>query len=325
MRIDLIRNVCSRFDVLSVFTEELGSALRAAGIQSTTLDLRFLTLEEFQNYCREIAPDAFIGFNVFDFKNEYIDKEKYPLLSIVVDAPFHYPEIFEAEEQIFAFVDKRYQKLVGEQGHSKAFFLPHAVSKESLKGSPKKNRPYDIVMAGSLFEEPVSKDKDEAFWEVAARSQDKRSMLSILSSYPVHIFATEEEKKICHSWLPHNAFIFHEPVPYRYLSEVFSKAKIVLNSMPTLQEGLHERLLLALSKGASVVSSPSSYAEQFFKEDSAVSYYRSYDELEEKVQKILSNEKKRREDVEEARKVVLHNHTWERRLERILDILWPCL
>ena len=83
-----------------------------------------------------------------------------------------------------------------------------------------------------------------------ARGLDRERLLQALQERDVHIFTLEEEAirwakkdsaKRCH---------FHPPVPFSEVINVCRMSKVVLQSVPTIRNGYHERLFLALASGA---------------------------------------------------------------------------
>jgi spore maturation protein CgeB len=86
--------------------------------------------------------------------------------------------------------------------------------------------------------------------EQYVRGVDKERLLQSLNGRTVHIFSEESQWK---NMAP-NA-VFHEPVSFDQVCQVCSQAKVVLNSVPTIRKGYHERLFLGLASGAIVVTS----------------------------------------------------------------------
>lgn len=143
------------------------------------------------------------------------------------------------------------------------------------------------------------------------RGKDRERLLKTLEGHNIHIFTDEQD--ICH-WaaMPylHNA-TFHTAVPFDRVAQVCSQSKIILNSVPTIRKGYHERLFLALASEAVVVTSPVDLPSWLGDEGYVVKYdAESCSTLEQRISSALKFPK----NFKKIRNWLLQHHTWDARL-----------
>ena len=83
-----------------------------------------------------------------------------------------------------------------------------------------------------------------------ARGLDRERLLVALKGRSVHIF-TEKEDAI--HWSKEEAAHgcrFNPPVPFDEVVDICRMSKVVINSVPHIRKGYHERLFLSLASGA---------------------------------------------------------------------------
>jgi spore maturation protein CgeB len=160
--------------------------------------------------------------------------------------------------------------------------------------------------------------------EKVVRGRDKKRLIDALQSFPLHIFST---KKDLAGWKQafssHTNITYHEEVPFSQLFEVYKRAKIVINSMPTIKHGFHERLFYALAGGASVLTSKSFFLEERFPANKAVRFYLppDYGQIKQEIETLRTCEKGRLDDVMALRKDINLHHTWDQRVASLLSCL----
>lgn len=302
MRILLLQNTQSRYNVLEDMTSALSAAFMRQGIEAKIFDAWDKGPSELQQDVDRWQPDCTFGINIF------AHKELPHHIALSVDALNHCSEFLDPSQPPVLFADAWSCSLYAAQGGRTAWF-PHAISKEFLDKSkamtlcPLKNRPFDSVLIGSF----MNADKELAFWrdlfspkdvealvflvekilenplcsiqhEVLAflsktpsvqevltknalslpkfissveqymRGLDRTRLIRSLSGKRIHIFGEGWEHVPSH-------VVLHPPLPFSSVFEVCQQAKVVLNSVPMIRRGYHERLFLGLAAGALVVTS----------------------------------------------------------------------
>lgn len=164
--------------------------------------------------------------------------------------------------------------------------------------------------------------------EVYLRSIDRLRYLQAIEVGDIHIFGY---KKYEESWKKalksKKRLFFHPDVPYTELPAVMQRAKVVLNSMPTIKRGLHERILLALSQGASVLSNENSITTRFFPEPLAhlALLPPDYSAANALLEAAFKDEEARLSQVLKTHETILQQHTWDVRAQMLLKTLPPII
>ena len=105
--------------------------------------------------------------------------------------------------------------------------------------------------------------------------------------------------------------------------ELIRKAKVLINVTPTLRNGSHERVFTGMLNNTVVFSDKSRYYDDFFEDEKSILYYsfNSLDKDIEKLKTILSDDKKLFEISQNAYEIANKYHTWENRVDTILDMV----
>lgn len=116
---------------------------------------------------------------------------------------------------------------------------------------------------------------------------------------------------------------FHPMVPYSETLEVMKRSKIVLNSSIKNKEGASERVFSALATGAVPLTTETEYLRESFIDGENILFCRpdAYNLVNDKVNAFLADEGWRRGVADSGRKVVMREHTWDRRLEVLFEVL----
>jgi glycosyltransferase involved in cell wall biosynthesis len=165
------------------------------------------------------------------------------------------------------------------------------------------------------------------------RGKDRVELIRAIRDVPVHVFGTlENDNTIAkldweHYLGKQKNVILHPAVPFSKSMEVLKRSKVVLNSMPFFRDGSHERIFTGLACGAGVVSSNSRYLREQFKEGEGVAFYASKHRsgAEGQIAAWLQDEKRLKEAVAHGRARVMKAHTWDQRVEVLLQTLPPML
>jgi spore maturation protein CgeB len=149
-----------------------------------------------------------------------------------------------------------------------------------------------------------------------ARGLDRERILLALKGRDVHIFtgkedaavwATEESAKNC---------IFHDPVPFNEVMNVCAMSKVVINSIPHIRKGFHERIFLSLASGAVTLFSRGPAFPSWVGKEARVVDYTS-DSLQD-LPVRLHDAESRPYEREKILQWLIADHSWDARLKQHL-------
>lgn len=166
------------------------------------------------------------------------------------------------------------------------------------------------------------------FLEIYIHNVDRLRMVQSIEGYTVHIYCAKDALPNWQQALKNKKNIrYEEPVSFKELAGIFGRARCVLNSMPTIKRGLHERLLVALSQGASVLSSENIFiSSQFYQQKALLEVLSpNYSYINVLLEKAFANEEARLADVISTHKTIEENHTWDARAKTLAETLPPFL
>lgn len=257
--------------------------------------------------------DPLLLYHAADKEIDYDDQDErpYPITLLGSTLKSHYAEEYlKALTPALKNIVKETKRRTFENPHltySEAFILACQSSTEfSLRDLKKTNLTYVLNTI-----------------ELILRHDDRMALITSIKNIPIHIFGgIESEKEVWSSLLQNQTnLIFHEKVDFVDAIEVMKKSKILINSIPTINYGGHERLFYALMAGALPLTTASPFIEHNFKDQESVLTYKplEWDKAEAKIQYYLDNEPARKEVVERGRKIVLENHTWNHRARTLLN------
>lgn len=105
--------------------------------------------------------------------------------------------------------------------------------------------------------------------------------------------------------------------------ELIKKAKVLVNVTPTLRNGSHERVFTGMLNNTVIFSDKSSYYDEFFEDKKNILYYsfNSLDKDIEKLKEILDDDKKLYEMSQNAFEIANKYHTWENRVDTMLEMV----
>lgn len=112
---------------------------------------------------------------------------------------------------------------------------------------------------------------------------------------------------------------FKPSVDYEGFLNILRQSKIALNSAPHFKNSAHERFLNSLACGAMPITTENIWVKEHFVDGEELILYhpRHKESLNETVNSLLGNEKKRLEIVEKGRLKVMQKHTWDNRIFQI--------
>ncbi|MEV9644016.1 glycosyltransferase [Aliarcobacter butzleri] len=105
--------------------------------------------------------------------------------------------------------------------------------------------------------------------------------------------------------------------------ELITKAKVLINVTPNFTDGSHERVFTGMLNDTVVFSDKSRYYDEFFEDEKNILYYsfNSLDEDIEKLKNILKDDKKLYEISQNAYEIANKHHTWENRVDTMLEMV----
>ncbi len=158
--------------------------------------------------------------------------------------------------------------------------------------------------------------------EMKIRAKDKIDLLSAFKEHTIHIFGSGINASEWKDTLKGN-FIFHPEIKFDEALKIMSQSKIVLNSVPTIRFGGHERLFYAYQMGALPFTTFTPFVDKEFKpgENILVYYPPHYNDLDKMAAAVLNDEAKRKRMVESGRAVVEKTHTWDNRAQELITQL----
>jgi spore maturation protein CgeB len=165
------------------------------------------------------------------------------------------------------------------------------------------------------------------------RGKDRVELIRSIKSARVHVFgdrSTDNAVGIL-GWPQYLAsqsnVVVHPSVPFGQALQILKQSKICLNSMPFFKNGSHERIFIGLACGSVPVTSESRYFREVFREGEELLFYSMRDRapVDGVIQSLLKDEKRRAEIAHKGREKVMANHTWDVRVDQLLEALPPIL
>lgn len=160
--------------------------------------------------------------------------------------------------------------------------------------------------------------------ELYIKGKERLDLIRSIKTPNVHIFgasinATGWKKELEKQSNVH----FHAPVSFDKAFEIMRQSKILLNSSMKNKEGAHERIFMGLGSGAAVVTNDCPYIREQFEVDDEIIVYNppEIDLLDEQIVSLLNNPNRLNSMIQSGRSRVMGNHTWDHRVDTILDQL----
>ncbi|OCL83067.1 hypothetical protein AAW30_01141 [Arcobacter porcinus] len=105
--------------------------------------------------------------------------------------------------------------------------------------------------------------------------------------------------------------------------ELINKAKVLINVTPTLRNGSHERVFTGMLNHTVIFTDKSSYYDEYFEDEKSILYY-SFKSLNKdiaRLKNILKDSEKLYNISKNAYEIANENHTWENRVDTILEMV----
>lgn len=119
--------------------------------------------------------------------------------------------------------------------------------------------------------------------------------------------------------------IIHEAIPFDQACEVMKKSKIMLNSCIAIKAGGHERIYAGMALGAALLASENNYMRETYRDNENILFYTSQNlaAVNDKVNALLADEKKRAALAKSGHDTVMAHHTWDHRAVELLKNITP--
>lgn len=101
------------------------------------------------------------------------------------------------------------------------------------------------------------------------------------------------------------------------------KAKLLVNTTPNFTNGSHERVFNGMLNNTVIFTDRSKFYDEYFKEGEEILYY-SFNSLDEdinKLKEIVKDNKRLYNISKKAYDIAIKHHTWENRVDRILEMV----
>lgn len=186
------------------------------------------------------------------------------------------------------------------------------------------------VKVKKLFEESIGILEAVRILDFLVRGHDRNALLAAVGSkYQVHVFAPEADHEKIEKKLDGN-FVLRAPVNFYDLKDILLQARFLLNSVPTIKRGFHERLFYGLACGCTVISNqsaylpskePSKYPWSFSETDYLLSY--SASDLPSLLQKMSRLPPRRSiKQLQEVHDQIASFHTWDSWVNLLLNKIY---
>jgi hypothetical protein len=150
------------------------------------------------------------------------------------------------------------------------------------------------------------------------RGRRRKEVLEKLSKLPLHVYNDDWNYLSSGS----ERVRVHPPIDYFEFHRQMNNSKIVLNILPNLVFGGHDRVFTSMLAGAVSLTDRSVFLENHFThEDNILMYNINDPDLAEKVQQYLLDTSKLQKIADNGRKVAQKEHIWLNRAKKILEFV----
>lgn len=159
------------------------------------------------------------------------------------------------------------------------------------------------------------------------RGKDRTELIKGIKSAQVHVFGDvcwRVEEPILgweHSLKGMSNVTIHPPVNFVESLNILKQSKLCLNSMPFFKNGTHERIFTGLACGALPITSDNLWVRANFEHQKNILIYppKGWQEIDGWVNEYLNHPQLREEIVSCGREKVMQEHTWDVRVQQLLD------
>ena len=165
------------------------------------------------------------------------------------------------------------------------------------------------------------------------RGRDRIELVKAIKHAHVHVFgglSMMDELPVrgwSHSLVGMKNVTIHDEVAYPEYLEIVKRSRICLNSMPFFKNGSHDRIFTSLACGALPLTSDNLWVRDQFEDGEELLIYAPMEwrRAGDLVDHFVEHEQRRRAIAEAGRKKVMREHTWDQRVDLMLQELPPIL
>lgn len=162
-----------------------------------------------------------------------------------------------------------------------------------------------------------------------SRGKDRVELIRSIKDAKVHVFGEMMIQEPCYKqgWGHYLAnksnVIIHPSVSFSESLDILKKSKICLSSAPFFKDGTHERIFTGLACGSLPIVSDSLYIQEAFVNGEELVTYRpsQWSLVNEEIKYYLDHEKVRQDVVKKGQEKVKQSHTWDSRVDQLLEEL----
>lgn len=178
----------------------------------------------------------------------------------------------------------------------------------------------------SILEEKLDPEEYQTIYEeveLYVKGRDRLDLIRAFSEQEIHLFGGSLDEVGWKEKFKNKLNLhIHPPVSYKEALIIMKQSKIVLNSSIKNKLGGHERIFSALASGAGIVTNDNLLMRKYFAESEILLFNRkNLQELNDRVKELLAHEDQRIEMADKGRELVMKGHTWDHRLNTLLEDL----
>lgn len=348
------------YSSVASFSRSFSRSLRRKGMQTRLFFIGNGRFYKALNPILNQPPDFTFSFSDIIYQGKSIgDFWRIPHFSYFLDPIFLYLHQLQGSFSHVSCIDKKDYCFLQKCRFNNSLFLPHGVEADFFQ-SPAKNEDFDVTVMGScvdydsisrLWKEKYSPEIARKLHEAQelvlspkgiscfealiergltdnlvlmhnelvtfVRAKERIELVRTLQTLNIHIWGKGPWKKFFPKAHVYPAVSFNKAL------SIFQRSKLVLNSSPFFKEGAHERIFYAFAFSALPLTGENPYINEHFIDQKNILTYRhgDFQHLKEKVEFILANNSRRKEMVDEGRKITLQHHTWDQRAEDFIAYL----
>lgn len=160
--------------------------------------------------------------------------------------------------------------------------------------------------------------------ELYIKGKERVDLLKAITDVDVHVFGASLGAADWKSSLEGRRNLhFHPPVSFDESCKIMRQSKIVLNSSMKNKEGAHERIFMGLGSGAAVVTNDCPFIREEFTDGEDILLYKpsQIEQLNDRLVSLLKHPEQLRSITQSGRARVLAAHTWDHRVDTIIENL----
>lgn len=164
--------------------------------------------------------------------------------------------------------------------------------------------------------------------ELFIKGRDRVEMIRNIKSAKVDIFGSDSGGAGWEKYFNEQSNVsIHPPVPFEDAIDVMKQSKIVLNSNPASKNGTHERAMTAMGCGSFLITNQNVFMDKHFINGVDLAFYQhgEWSDIDEIISHYLENDDEREATASRGREKVMQEHTWDSRMQQMLEQLPPFL